>query len=124
MAVRLDNGWGSFIVISRAKLQELWDDGCGSENKKSGDLELHIQFRPEKKAEGEEAEKNQELTAICGKFDLTDYINAWESLPPLKPPVAIDLPIGGPAVAEAGCPVAPVLGDVQIDEIVPEPPQA
>jgi hypothetical protein len=71
-------------------------------------LELHIQFRPEKKAKGEEEEKEQKLTACCGKFDLTDYINAWESLPPLKPPVAIDLPVG----------------EVQIDEIDPEPPQA
>ena len=51
LAVRLDNGWGSFIVISRAKLQELWNDGCGSENEKSGDLELHIQFRPARKEE-------------------------------------------------------------------------
>src|SRR5690242_11774010 len=30
LAVRLNNGWGSFIVISRANLQELRNDGCGS----------------------------------------------------------------------------------------------
>src|SRR5437899_1746511 len=32
LAVRLGNGWGSIIVISRAKLQELWDAGLGSKN--------------------------------------------------------------------------------------------
>lgn len=47
LAVRVDNGWGSFIVISRAKLKELWNEGCGSENGKSGDLELYIRFRPD-----------------------------------------------------------------------------
>ena len=94
LAVRLDNQWGSFIVISRAKLQQLWTDGCGSENEKSGDLELHIQFRPGKKTEADEVlAKEQKLTAVCGKFDLTDYINAWESLPPLKPPAAIESPL-------------------------------
>jgi hypothetical protein len=35
-AVRLDSSWGRFVVISRAKLQELWNNGCGSENKQSG----------------------------------------------------------------------------------------
>lgn len=84
LAVRLDNGWGSFVVISRAKLQELWNKGCGSENPKSGDLELHIQFRPQNESvrnEGEEAS----MEAHCGEFDLTVFMNAWESLPPLKP---------------------------------------
>jgi len=123
LAVRLDNGWGSFIVISRAKLQKLWDDGCGSENQGSGDLELHIQFRPEKKAKGEEVEKAQKLTAVCGKFDLTDYINAWESLPPLTPPVAIDLPAGRGAAVGGGYTGEPVVAEVQI-EIDPELPQA
>ena len=32
-----------------------------------------------------------ELNARCGEFDLTDYVNAWESLPPLKPPIPIDI---------------------------------
>jgi hypothetical protein len=73
LAVRLENGWGTYIVISRAMLKALWNDGCGSENEKSGDLELHIQFRPD-----EEVNK-----AVCGKFNLSDYLNAWESLPPL-----------------------------------------
>ena len=47
LAVRLAEGWGSFVVIGRAQLQELWNKGCGSENAKSGDLEFHIQFRPD-----------------------------------------------------------------------------
>src|SRR5205823_3048169 len=94
LVVRLDDGWGSMIVISRAKLQELWNDGLGSENKRSGDLELYIQFRPqgaEEEAEAEGAEDEPALEARCGKFDLTGYLNAWESLPPVKPPIAIDV---------------------------------
>jgi hypothetical protein len=87
LAVRLENGWGKFVVISRAKLKELWDAGCGSENHDSGDLVLHIQFRPNE----EEPKKSEpELNAKCGTFDFKDYIDAWESLPPLKPPVALD----------------------------------
>ena len=126
LAVRLDNEWGSFVVISRAKLQQLWTDGCGSENEKSGHLQLHIQFRPTKGAEGDEAAKKQKLTAVCGKFDLTDYINAWESLPPLKPPAAIDSPVAGTAARAAGAivPGPPVSAEVPIAEIDPEQPHA
>ena len=88
LAVRLAEGWGSFVVIGRAQLQELWNKGCGSENAKSGDLELHIQFRPdhgEQRPGDGEAGNEPELRVHCGEFDLTDYRNAWESLPPLKP---------------------------------------
>jgi len=45
LAVRLDEGWGSFVVISRAELQDLWNKGCGSENAKSGDLLTAAQSR-------------------------------------------------------------------------------
>ena len=85
LVVRLDNRWGGILVISRAKLKALREDGLGSENKKS--LALYVRFRPRV----DEAENGQLLTARCGKFELTDYINAWESLPPLKPPIAIDV---------------------------------
>jgi hypothetical protein len=74
LAVRLADGWGSFIIISRTELARLWVVGLGSQNEKSGDLELHIQFRPD-----EEVNK-----AICGKFNLTAHLNAWDSLPPLE----------------------------------------
>jgi len=93
LAVRLQEGWHSFVVIGRAKLQELWDDGCGSENARSGHLELHIQFRPDDEEVapvGEEAGSEPKLHVHCGQFDLTDYMNAWEGLPPLKPLADID----------------------------------
>jgi hypothetical protein len=109
LAVRLDNSWSSFIVIGRAKLQGLWNDGLGSENTESGDLELYIKFRPKEKdqeSEAEQAENKQVLEAHCGKFELTDYINAWESLPPLRPPPPI------PAIAE-----------VQFEDLGPGLPQ-
>jgi hypothetical protein len=53
----------------------------GYENEKSGQLELYVQIRRENC-----------LKATCTKQDLTDYLNAWESLPPLKPPVALSIP--------------------------------
>ena len=87
LAVRLAEGWGSFVVIGRAQLQELWNNGCGSENARSGDLELYIQFRlahGEHGLGGEESGNEPKLRVRCGKFDLTGYMNAWESLPPLK----------------------------------------
>ncbi len=93
MVVRLDDRWENFLIISRASLKELWNDGPGSENGKSGDLVLHIQFR----FENEEADAGAEpkLTAKCGNpktkvFDLTKYLNAWNSLPPLQPVAPIE----------------------------------
>jgi hypothetical protein len=73
---------------------ELWNDGLGSENKQSGDLELYIQFRPEKAPDDVESGQPSKLTARYGTektkvFDLTKFLNAWESLPPLKPPVPL-----------------------------------
>ncbi|AMV28935.1 hypothetical protein VT84_31365 [Gemmata sp. SH-PL17] len=104
LAVRLDGGWGLFVVIGRTKLKELWNAGCGSKNNKSGDLELYIQFRPENEGE---------LKAFCGKFDLTAHINAWESLPPLKAPVPINAEEHEGGVGRA---------EVHIEEIAPERP--
>jgi hypothetical protein len=53
----------------------------------SGDLELYIQFRPndEEGPGGEDTGNEPELRAHCSGFELTGYLNAWESLPPLKP---------------------------------------
>lgn len=82
-AVRLE-GWGSFILLSRATLKQLWNDGCGRENEKSGNLELYVQFRMTSNENDD-----QQLTAFCGKFNFTAYINAWDALPPLKSPKEI-----------------------------------
>jgi hypothetical protein len=101
----------------------LWNDGCGSENEKSGDLDLYIQFRPDEEAGGEEAENEQKLKALCGNFDLTDYINAWDSLPPLKPPIPIDVHAGGASAVGSGDTGAGVdAAGVQVEDIGPEPP--
>jgi hypothetical protein len=90
LVVRLDGAWAAFLIIRRATLQELWDQGLGSPNRKSGDLELHVQFRPEEDAEDAQGGQGPKLTARCGTektkvFDLSEYLNAWETLPPLRP---------------------------------------
>src|SRR5262249_41741968 len=90
LVVRLDGGWAAFLIIDRTTLKQLWDEGLGSDNSKSGDLELHVQFRPEEDAGDVLGEQGPKLTAKCGTektkvFDLSQYLNAWESLPPLWP---------------------------------------
>ena len=89
LVVRLESGRGGFVVISRAELHKLWNQGCGFENSRSGNLELLIQFRLNDQPEGSGGGQPQ-LQARCGTFDLTRYLNAWESLPPLKPLAQID----------------------------------
>lgn len=94
LAVRLDEGWGSYIIISRAKLQELWNKGCGTES--SDNLHVHVRFRPNAKGSAPgSAESGPGLNAYCGEFNLTDYVNAWESLPPIKSPISIDVDAQG-----------------------------
>jgi hypothetical protein len=65
LAARLEKVWGSFIIISRTKLQELWNEGCGSENSRSGDLELYIQFRPIRKEAEATGMRSQVMNQTC-----------------------------------------------------------
>ena len=71
LAVRLEDGWGDFLVISRARLNELWNGSTpfGRENAASGNLELDLVFEPGH--------------VWCGTVDLQAHRNAWETLPPL-----------------------------------------
>jgi hypothetical protein len=73
LAVRLDNRWIDFVVISRTQLVELWngDRPFGFDNLASGELELYVQFRPD--------------SVRCGDVELREYRNAWGRLPPLRP---------------------------------------
>jgi hypothetical protein len=91
LAVRLEHGLGDFLVISRARLNELRDQGCGSENGAADNLELYIRFRPDERTH---AANSAELKVRCGDFDLSNYINAWDTLPPLKPlePINSEMP--------------------------------
>jgi hypothetical protein len=93
LAVRLDDAWGKMIVVSREKLQELWNFGLGSNNKNTGSFGLHIRFRlPNQVEDGDEQgdDVQQNLSAHCGDIDLTAFVDAWETLPPLQRPVMID----------------------------------
>ena len=95
LAIRLGDGWADFIVISRAELKGLWDQGCGYENIMSGDLELHLQVRRDEEAAATAAGSSHTISSAgfrirCGQFDLSGHVNAWEILPPLKSLPAID----------------------------------
>ncbi|MBX9787433.1 MAG: hypothetical protein K2Y37_00830 [Pirellulales bacterium] len=76
LAVRLRSEWTCFVVIGRVNLQQLWNQGLGSET--AEELHLHLQFRPN------DSGHEPRLRAQCGEVDLTEFINAWESLPPLR----------------------------------------
>jgi hypothetical protein len=76
LAVRLNHGWGDYLVIGRKNLNELWngEEGFGT-LPPSNDLRLNVCFRPDR--------------VTCGAVDLTGYRNAWHKLPPLRPPVEL-----------------------------------
>jgi hypothetical protein len=119
LVVRLDDEWASFLIISRAALKELWNEGLGSENEKSGDLELHVQFRFEQNAADADAEQKAKLTAKYGNpkkktFDLTKHLNAWDSLPPLQPLAPFEASEPTPDIQVA---------EVRIEGIDPAAPQ-
>lgn len=84
LAVRLQVGWGGMLVIGRAKMQELRNNGVGSEvenaKTKKLDLKLWIKFHIE----------GDTLKTACGDTDFTEYLGAWSKLPPLKEPPPID----------------------------------
>lgn len=71
LVARVDGKWEDALVISRAKLNEYWNgpQRFGTEDPRSGDLKITIQFRDE---------------VTCSDVNLTAYRNAWESLPPLR----------------------------------------
>jgi hypothetical protein len=91
LAARLEDGWGDFLIISRTRLNELWNSGqpFGRENAASGNLELDLVFEPG--------------PIWCGEVDLQDHRNAWEHLPPLLPSAAPAAAVP-PAAAEPGPP--------------------
>ena len=72
LAVRLGGRWADFLLISRPQLNDCWngEQPFGTENQRSGNLVLTVQFRPEK--------------VLCGNVDLTAYRQAWDTLPPFR----------------------------------------
>jgi hypothetical protein len=72
-AVRLEGQWADFLIISRPEVSGYWHGGqrFGTQDSKSGNPVLTVQFRP--------------ATVLCGEVDLTANRNAWERLPPLRP---------------------------------------
>lgn len=77
LAARVEGQWTDFLILTRPDLKRFWEDDAlfGTENLRSGNLVLTIQFRPG--------------SVRCGEVDLTPFRNAWGTLPPLQPvPVA------------------------------------
>ncbi len=73
LAARVEGRFLDFLIISRAEMRGFWiaEERFGTENDRSGNLVLTIQFRPHQ--------------VLCGEVVLTAYRNAWERLPPLRP---------------------------------------
>jgi hypothetical protein len=92
LAVRRDEKWADFLVVSRERLQSYYnsENKFGSQDKNNDALNITVEFRAEVECSGQQ---------------LTDCRNAWESLPPLRPlPGPEQLPFnevmaGGPAGA-------------------------
>jgi hypothetical protein len=77
LVARVQGKWEDVLVISRKKLNELWNGAqpFGTEDSASGDLKLGVQFRPN--------------GVTCSGVSLDGYKNAWETLPPLRPILAL-----------------------------------
>jgi hypothetical protein len=73
LAIWRTEKWGDYLVVSRSELQAHYaSEGrqFGHTNRKSGDLEITVEFRGK---------------VECSGRDLTACRNAWSSLPPLQP---------------------------------------
>jgi hypothetical protein len=70
LAVRLEGRYVDFLVIGRARLNELWNGPQRFGARDGDNLVLHVQFRE---------------TVICGEVELTEHRSAWHLLPPLQP---------------------------------------
>ncbi len=72
-AIRRDESWADFVIISRQELILLYqDEGVGHPNQRAGELQLHLSFGP--------------TTLTCGGVGLQAYRNAWQQLPLLRQP--------------------------------------
>jgi hypothetical protein len=72
LAVRLAGKYADFLIIRRTILQHFWrgPKRFGTMDK-DGNVVLTLQFRDQ---------------VLCGEVDLTEFRNAWDSLPPLHTP--------------------------------------
>jgi hypothetical protein len=72
LAVRLEEKWADFLILSRSQLKGYWEGKhrFGTDNPQADSLTLTIQFRP--------------ATVFCGEVELTNYRNSWDRLPPLS----------------------------------------
>ena len=71
LAVLRADQWCDFLIVSQSRLKAILGDGqpFGFANPKNDELQLTIEFRDDVR---------------CSGKDLTDYRNAWESLPPFR----------------------------------------
>jgi hypothetical protein len=71
-AIRLEDRWVDFVILSRTELSE-WDrnDGIGYVHQRAQELQLYLSFSPE--------------SLVCSGRELQLYRNAWVRLPILHP---------------------------------------
>jgi hypothetical protein len=91
-AIRLDDRWADFLLITRLQLKELNEEaGVGYVNERAGELQLYLSFGPG--------------TVVCSGQDLQRYRNAWHLLPVVQA-LAGSTGAGG-AAGNSGGPPAP-----------------
>jgi hypothetical protein len=80
LAVRLEDHWISFLVISRTRLWEYWRRSrpFPTSNPEWGEVALRLKYRPD-------ATDPDRMRVHWGVVELTDCLSAWDQLPPLRP---------------------------------------
>jgi hypothetical protein len=80
LAVRLEDQWVSFLVLSRKQLKRFLYGArsFGIDQADSGELALKVRYQPD-------TQRPSHLNVRCGEVELDDYLNAWEQLPPVRP---------------------------------------
>lgn len=70
-AIRLEDRWSDFVILSRDELSDLNQFyGVGYINQKAGELQLYLSFSP--------------TSLTCSGQDLQPYRNAWDRLPVMQ----------------------------------------
>jgi hypothetical protein len=99
LAVRRDEKWVDFLVVSRERLRSYYNGSTkfGARDRQNDALKITVKFC---------------ATVTCSGQELTDCRNAWASLPPLRPPPDLNtLPLVQWVNGNPSCSALPPLVD-------------